>query len=126
MKILDYILNRHFSPQQIGERIDINRIKLNIGTKAPSRLKHLVPHKDSLEHHLSMSLLLGESDGDHIVFKETDNHLRKKQDKELTVLDQYSFKNNRLVYNFGHYHCNYDPVEYDFRLALNFVVNLEP
>jgi len=124
MRILYFILDKHFDTNQIGKEIDVRRIKINLGTKAPSKLKHLVPHKDELVHHLSMTLMIGQSDGDHIVFEETDTYLRKKQSKDLTVLDQYKHKNNRLVYNFGHYHCNYDPVEHDFRLVINFVVNL--
>ena len=105
---------------------EVNRIKINLGLKTTNRKRYLVPHIDDVNgYHLSMSLFLGKSDGDHIVFKETDPNLRKKQDKDLTILDQYNYFDNRLVYNFGHYHCNYDPVEHDHRLALNFVLKLQ-
>lgn len=122
-KISDYILDNYFNPEDIANA-KLCRIKMNLGLRTNNRKKHLVPHIDYNEYHLSMTLLLGNSDGDHIVFEETDYNLRRKQDKDLTIAKQYSFKNNRLVYNFGHYHCNYDPVEHDHRLALNFIFSL--
>ena len=122
-KISDYILDSYFNPDDILNA-KLNRIKINMGLKTNNRKKHLVPHIDLDKHHLSMTLLLGESDGDHVVFEETDYNLSKKQDEDLTIAKQYSFKNNRLVFNFGHYHCNYDPVDHDHRLALNFVFTL--
>ena len=118
--LLKYILHKHFSTIS---HYSIDRIKLNLGLQTSKGTKYLVPHKDhTVLNHLSMTLFIGESDGEHLVFKETDNHLREKQSTPLTPIEQYAHKNNRLVYNTGQYHCNYDPVEYAFRLALNFVV----
>ena len=124
LKLTQYILKNHFSHHKI-DRWEVIRMKINLGLKTTNRKRYLVPHLDDVNgYHLSMSLFLGQSDGDHTVFRETDPNIRKKQDKDLTILDQFNYQNNRLVYNFGHYHCNYDPVQHDHRLALNIVLKL--
>lgn len=100
----------------------INRIRVNLTNNIQSDT-YLCPHVDSMNPHLTCSLMIGESDGDHIIFNERlDENYNPPQ--KLTIANQYKHKPNRLVWNTGHYHCNYTPSYHYYRLVVNVVYEL--
>lgn len=100
----------------------LSRAKVNLSLNVGNMKSHNVPHLDLCTTHLSCTLFIGESDGDHIVFNETDPDLAAKG-LPLTIGEVYKHKPNRVVYNFGNYHCASPPIKHDFRLALNWAVS---
>ena len=101
----------------------LSRAKLNLILNSGPVKSHNIPHIDFTgpEPHLSCTLFLGDSDGDHIIFNETDKNLAAKG-LPLSIADVYKHKPNRVVYNYGNYHCASPPINHDFRLALNWVI----
>ena len=103
----------------INKNYHINRIRVNLTNNIQSDT-YLCPHIDLNNPHLTCTLMIGESDGDHIIFNE---RLDDNADK-LTIANQYKHKPNRLVWNTGHYHCNYTPSYHYYRLVVNVVYEL--
>lgn len=106
--------------------VKIVKAKLNLALNHGPLKSHNIPHVDYIdsEPHLSCTLFIGESDGDHIIFNETDINLSAKG-LPLTIGEVYKHKPNRVVYNYGNYHCASPPIKHDFRLALNWVVTFD-
>lgn len=102
---------------------DVVRVRLNLALNQGPVKSHNVPHMDytGADPHLSCTLFIGESDGDHIIFNETDKDLAAKG-LPLTIGEVYEHKPNRVVYNWGNYHCGTPPIKHDFRIALNWIV----
>ena len=121
VNLVVHIINNHFNMFKCR---DILRMRINMSLNIPTSV-YLHPHVDEYANkHLSMTLFLGNSDGDHIVFNETDPYIYR-DNKPLTEAARYSHMENRLVWNKGHYHTSYNPVDSIWRLAFNFVVKIE-
>ena len=105
------ILSTHFKHLDIGE---VSRIRVNLSPNIPTE-KWLYPHVDQKDNHISMTLLIGESEGDHIVFN----------DKSLSIAARYSHKDNRLVWNMNHFHTSINPTDNCWRLSINALYHVE-
>ena len=121
LNVVINIINNYFN---MFNCIDILRMRINMSLNSRTS-DYLHPHVDDFTNqHLSFTLFLGKSDGDHIVFNETDPYIYR-DNKQLTEAARYSHMENRLVWNKGHYHTSYNPVDHIWRLSFNFVVRIE-
>ena len=86
------------------------------------------PHTDSLEDHWVLLYYICDSDGDTLMFKETQNEIKfhEVSNQTLNIMNSIKHKMGRgVLFHGSRYHCGLPPIESNFRITFNhnFIIN---
>ena len=93
---------------------ELIRIRMGLVTRAPYQVVH-APHKDHSEPHHTGLYYLNETDGDTVVYNETE------ESKEYTIKERLTPKANTWhQFDGNHYHSSSAPTQNEKRITLTF------
>jgi hypothetical protein len=111
------------------DQLRVFRIKANLLTKVSldNPDAHQTPHVDFGGEHLTLLYYACDSDGDTFIFNEqlTEQQPKIQDIRQLTVKQRISPKKGRFVaFNGWNLHAGMHPRQHDYRIVLNFNVNI--